>query len=299
MIGLPQAFRDLPTDQIDTKAVFAVLEPFWDLEPETARRLRGRIEAVLDYRANRTTADRTRRRGRDGSRPSWGAAQDQARQEDWRARSARAPSMPPCAGRTFRRSSRSCARSISPRAGRSNFSILTASRTGEVIDMPWNKVDFVLARDKALKPDMVQPSDRRKMDRDHHVPPTRPRGRNPAEANGLALGVELRRSPLRVRGRATATRPLEYGPAHDPAADEGQRHRTWLSRRLPLMVRRPRRRLRGRRGLPRSLLVVGRRGLPTLINGRASPTDPAGLGRPRDGKTAVESTEVVPLRAAE
>ena len=30
LIGLPLAFRDLPTDQIDAKAVFAVLEPFWD-----------------------------------------------------------------------------------------------------------------------------------------------------------------------------------------------------------------------------------------------------------------------------
>ena len=31
------------------------------------------------------------------------------------------------------------------------FLILTASRTGEVIDMPWNKVELVLALDKALK----------------------------------------------------------------------------------------------------------------------------------------------------
>jgi integrase len=39
--------RDLPVDQIDTQAVLKVLEPIWDKTPETASRLRGRIEAVL------------------------------------------------------------------------------------------------------------------------------------------------------------------------------------------------------------------------------------------------------------
>ena len=39
--------RALPVDQIDTKAVLRVLEPIWNDKPETASRLRGRIEAVL------------------------------------------------------------------------------------------------------------------------------------------------------------------------------------------------------------------------------------------------------------
>ena len=39
--------RALPVDQIDAKAVLKVLEPMWNLKPETASRLRGRIEAVL------------------------------------------------------------------------------------------------------------------------------------------------------------------------------------------------------------------------------------------------------------
>jgi integrase len=45
---------NLPVDQIDTAAVFAVLQPLWHgtperkAIPETAARLRGRIEAVLD-----------------------------------------------------------------------------------------------------------------------------------------------------------------------------------------------------------------------------------------------------------
>jgi integrase len=40
---------DKPVDAIDTQAVLGVLQPIWGRIPETASRLRGRIEAVLDY----------------------------------------------------------------------------------------------------------------------------------------------------------------------------------------------------------------------------------------------------------
>jgi integrase len=40
--------RALPIDEIDTAAVLSVLKPIWQAKPETASRLRGRIEAVLD-----------------------------------------------------------------------------------------------------------------------------------------------------------------------------------------------------------------------------------------------------------
>jgi integrase len=39
---------DLPVDAIDTAAVLGVLQPKWQATPETASRVRGRIEAVLD-----------------------------------------------------------------------------------------------------------------------------------------------------------------------------------------------------------------------------------------------------------
>ena len=38
----------MPVDAIDTEAVLRVLKPLWTRAPETASRLRGRIEAVLD-----------------------------------------------------------------------------------------------------------------------------------------------------------------------------------------------------------------------------------------------------------
>src|SRR5262249_8502238 len=39
----------LPVQSIDTALVLKVLEPIWTTKPETASRLRGRIEAVLDW----------------------------------------------------------------------------------------------------------------------------------------------------------------------------------------------------------------------------------------------------------
>lgn len=39
---------DLPVSEIDTALVVEVLEPIWTTKPETANRLRGRIEAILD-----------------------------------------------------------------------------------------------------------------------------------------------------------------------------------------------------------------------------------------------------------
>lgn len=42
---------NLPVGEVDTQAVLSVLQPIWSRTPETASRLRGRIELVLDYAA--------------------------------------------------------------------------------------------------------------------------------------------------------------------------------------------------------------------------------------------------------
>jgi integrase len=41
--------RDVPVAAVDTGLVMRVLEPIWHSKPETASRVRGRIEAVIDY----------------------------------------------------------------------------------------------------------------------------------------------------------------------------------------------------------------------------------------------------------
>jgi integrase len=42
-------FRSLPVQQVDTALVLKVLEPIWTTKPETASRVRGRIESILDW----------------------------------------------------------------------------------------------------------------------------------------------------------------------------------------------------------------------------------------------------------
>ena len=48
----------MPVQPIDTGFVMKVIEPLWATKPETANRLRGRIEAVLDWAAARGYRDR-------------------------------------------------------------------------------------------------------------------------------------------------------------------------------------------------------------------------------------------------
>lgn len=43
-----KALEAIPVDQVDTDDVLGVLRPIWTVKPETANRLRGRIERVLD-----------------------------------------------------------------------------------------------------------------------------------------------------------------------------------------------------------------------------------------------------------
>ena len=53
---------DLPVSDVATAHVMAALEPIWQVKPETASRVRGRIEAVLD--------DATARGWRSGENPA-------------------------------------------------------------------------------------------------------------------------------------------------------------------------------------------------------------------------------------
>lgn len=46
-------FGEIPVFDIDVEHVLAALEPMWREKPETAVRLRGRIESILDYARTR------------------------------------------------------------------------------------------------------------------------------------------------------------------------------------------------------------------------------------------------------
>src|SRR5262249_1119557 len=62
----PPVFAHLPVGAIDTGLVVKVLEPIWATKSETASRVRGRIEAILDWakvRGYRTGENPARWRG--------------------------------------------------------------------------------------------------------------------------------------------------------------------------------------------------------------------------------------------
>ena len=147
------ALRAAPVDAIDTPQVLAVLKPLWLTAPETASRLRGRIEAVLD--AAKAGKHRT------GDNPAAWRGHLQSllpkRAKLTRGHHAAMPfeALPEFIERLRGRDS------ISARC--LEFLILTASRSGEALGARWSEIDL----DKAV---WVIPSIRMKAAREHRVP---------------------------------------------------------------------------------------------------------------------------------
>jgi integrase len=144
---------DKPVDAIDTQAVLGVLQPVWGRIPETASRLRGRIEAVLDYgKANGL---------RSGENPAaWRghlALILPKRQKLSRGHHAAMPypDIPGFLGKLRE------VESIPALA--LEFLILTACRSGEVLSATWSEIDI----DAQV---WVIPASRMKAGREHRVP---------------------------------------------------------------------------------------------------------------------------------
>jgi integrase len=142
----------LPVQTIDTALVMKVVEPLW--EPETASRVRGRIEVVLDWarvRGYRTGENPARWRGHlDHLLP--------ARSKVRKVKHYRA--LPYTDMGTFMAHLRS-----RPGVGASalEFLILTAARSSEVADARWTEIDRTARR-------WVVPAERMKGGREHRVP---------------------------------------------------------------------------------------------------------------------------------
>jgi integrase len=149
------AIRDLPVDEVDTEAVLRVLTPLWTRVPETASRLRGRIEAVL---ASAQV---------DGWIPE--DKPNAARWKNWLDRKL------PKRNRLTRGHHKALAYAglpgfwtklteIDTTASRAlAFTILTACRTLEVLHMTWDEISFPAAV-------WLIPAERMKMDEPHDVP---------------------------------------------------------------------------------------------------------------------------------
>jgi integrase len=147
-------FGALPVATVDTGLVMQVLEPIWTTKPETASRLRGRIESILAWA--------TVRGYRDGANPAqWKNHLDHLLPARGRVRKvAHHAALPYDEMQTFMAalSERPAVTALALR-----FAILTAARTGEVIGARWGEIDF----DKKL---WTVPAERMKTGRSHRVP---------------------------------------------------------------------------------------------------------------------------------
>jgi integrase len=165
----------LPVQAIDTALVMKVIEPIWETKPETASRLRGRIENVLDW---------ARVRGyREGENPArWRGHLDHLLPARGKVRRVEHHAALPYAELpgllvALREQQGIAARAL-------EFTILTASRTGETIGARWSEFDL-------LNKTWTVPAERMKASREHRVP---------LSARALAIVQEMQ--ALRPAGEA-------------------------------------------------------------------------------------------------
>ena len=144
----------LPVQAIDTALVTRVIEPIWSTKPETASRLRGRIESVLDW---------AKARGfRQGENPArWRGHLDNLLPASSKVRKVEHHAALPFAKigafiSALREQEGTAARAL-------EFAILTAARTGEVIGATWGEIDL---NGKIW----TIPASRMKAGREHRVP---------------------------------------------------------------------------------------------------------------------------------
>ncbi len=147
--------RVLPVDEIDTEAVLAVLQPIWLEKPETASRLRGRIEAVLDAARAKGHIPRN-----EANPARWRGHLDKLLAKPTKLSRGHHAAMAYNKVRAF----------LAELRGREamaalalEFCILTAARSGEVRGAQWSEFDL----EKKI---WTIPADRMKAGRPHRAP---------------------------------------------------------------------------------------------------------------------------------
>jgi integrase len=145
---------ELSVGDIDTSMVLKVLEPIWTTKPETAKRVRGRVESVLDW---------ARVSGyRSGENPArWRGNLDKLLPKQSKVRKVKHhAAMPydalPVFMEKLRRQEGNAARAL-------EFCVLTGARTGEVLGARPVEID---RREKVW----TVPGDRMKGGKEHRVP---------------------------------------------------------------------------------------------------------------------------------
>ena len=147
-------FGKVPVGDVDTDHVLKVIEPIWGRKAETASRLRGRIEVILDWakvRGYRLGENPARWRGHlSHLLPS------RAKVRRVKHHAALPYTEIPAFMKELQKAEGTAALAL-------EFLILTAARTSEVIYASWSEVD--------LKNQIwIVPAERMKMHREHRVP---------------------------------------------------------------------------------------------------------------------------------
>ena len=148
---------DLPVNGVDTGTVTRILEPIWTSKSETASRVRGRIEAVLDYARTH--------RWREGENPArWKGHLENVLPKPSKVRKVEHHAALPWGevGNFMRLLEQQ--EGVAAIALR--FAILAAGRTGEVIGARWSEIDLVAGV-------WTVPASRMKGHREHRVPLSR------------------------------------------------------------------------------------------------------------------------------
>jgi integrase len=147
-------FGTLPVQAVDVGLVTRALEVIWSTKPETASRVRGRIEAVLDWAKVRGY--------RNGENPArWRGHLDHLLPARTKVRKVEHDAALPYGQigafmQALREREAFAARAL-------EFAILTAARTSEVINARWNEIDLQAKV-------WTVPAERMKAGREHRVP---------------------------------------------------------------------------------------------------------------------------------
>lgn len=145
---------ELSVATVDTGLVMRVLEPIWSTKTETASRVRGRIEAILDWAIVR--------KYRDGENPArWKGHLDHLLPARAKVQKAGHHAALPYDRMVDFMKTLGDVDGVAARA--LEFAILTAARTGEVLGVTWAEIDL----EKRL---WVIPPERMKAGREHRVP---------------------------------------------------------------------------------------------------------------------------------
>jgi integrase len=144
----------LSVQAIDTTLVLKTLEPIWKVKPETASRVRGRIEAILDWAKVRGL--------RQGENPArWRGHLDHLLPAKMKVRRVKHHAALPYADMPAFMAALRAQDGIAARA--LEFTALTAARTGDTIGAIWDEVSL---SEKVWR----VPAERMKAGKEHRVP---------------------------------------------------------------------------------------------------------------------------------